>query len=51
MQSVIGNWQRMQTGVILDTIIYTEITKTFQYLDQNSAHPLATFKGLIEGEF
>ena len=35
---------KFQLGGILDTKVYTKPTETFQYLDQNSAHPLATFK-------
>ena len=34
----------------MDTKVHTESTGTFQYLDGSSAHTLATFKGLIEGE-
>ena len=35
---------------ILDTKVFTKPTETYQYLDRNSAHPLATFKGFIKGE-
>ena len=41
---------RFQSKGFLDTKIYTKPTETFQYLDRNSAHPLATFKGFIKGE-
>ena len=34
----------------MDIKTYTKTTKTYQYLDRNSAHPLATFKGFIKGE-
>ncbi|KAJ8024865.1 hypothetical protein HOLleu_34899 [Holothuria leucospilota] len=41
---------KFQSTGILDTKVYTKPTETFQYLDRNSAHPLATFKGFIKGE-
>ncbi|PIK37099.1 hypothetical protein BSL78_26069 [Apostichopus japonicus] len=41
---------RFETNGLLDTKVHTKPTETFQYLDRNSAHPLATFKGFIKGE-
>lgn len=40
---------KFQPNGILDTKVYTK-AHTFQYLDRNSAHPLATFKGFLKGE-
>lgn len=42
--------ERFRVSGFLDTKVYTKPTETYQYLDRNSAHPLATFKGFIKGE-
>lgn len=42
--------ERFRSCGILDTKVFTKSTETYQYLDRNSAHPLATFKGFIKGE-
>ena len=39
---------KFQSSGILDTKAYTKPTETFQYLDRNSAHPLATFKAFMK---
>ena len=41
---------RFLTSGILDTKVFSKPTETYQYLERNSAHPLATFKGFIKGE-
>ena len=38
------------TSDILGTTVFSKPTITYQYLECNSAHPLATFKGFIKGE-
>ncbi|KAJ8039468.1 hypothetical protein HOLleu_17196 [Holothuria leucospilota] len=41
---------KFHSSGFLDTKVYTKPTETFQYVDRNSAHSLATFKGFMKCE-
>ena len=43
---------RFLTSDILETTVFSKPTENlqYQYLERNSAHPLATFKGFIKDE-